>query len=35
MARNGDGFFKRGEIWYFKFKGQDGKYHERSKPFTG
>jgi integrase len=30
MARNGDGLFQRGSIWYFKYKGVDGLYREKS-----
>ena len=30
MARDGENLYCRGRIWYFKFRGADGKYHERS-----
>jgi integrase len=30
MARDGDNLFLRGRVWYFKYKGADGKYHEQS-----
>ena len=30
MARNGDGLFRRDGIWYFKYKGQNGVYREKS-----
>src|SRR4051794_9164396 len=30
MARNGEGFFRRDGIWYFKYKDQHGIYREKS-----
>src|SRR5690242_19114582 len=30
MARNGDGFFSRDGIWYFKYRDSNGVYHEKS-----
>jgi integrase len=30
MARNGDGLYRRGSIWHFKYLGKDGQYHEKS-----
>ena len=30
MARNGDGLFRRGALWYFKYRDQNGHYHEKS-----
>jgi integrase len=30
MARDGDGLFRRGGIWYFKYKDQSGLYREKS-----
>jgi len=30
MARNGDGLFRREEIWYFKYRNQNGEYREKS-----
>jgi hypothetical protein len=30
MARNGDGLFRRGGIWVFKYKDQTGIYREKS-----
>jgi len=30
MARNGDGLFRRAEIWYFKYKDLVGVYREKS-----
>lgn len=30
MARNGDGLYRRGDVWHFKYVGPDGRYHEKS-----
>ena len=30
MPRNGDGYFRRDGIWYFKFRDTSGVYHEKS-----
>jgi len=30
MARDGDGLFRRGDIWYFKYRGSLGGYREKS-----
>ena len=30
MPRDGDGLFRRQGVWSFKFKGPDGRYHEKS-----
>lgn len=30
MSRDGDGLFRRGALWYFKYKDQAGQYREKS-----
>lgn len=30
MSRNGDGLYKRGSVYHFKYRDRTGKYHERS-----
>ncbi len=30
MSRNGDGLYKRGSVYHFKYRDRAGKYHERS-----